>query len=79
MSISSCGLSGIVAKVRPVSSNLHEMLIEMFRFRPSLAADLLAGVLGLNVPAHQQVRLEPVDCTNLVPTEYRADAVCEAE
>lgn len=56
-------------------STLHEMLIELFRVRPSLVAELLAEVLGVAVPVFDAVRLDSVDCTELVPTEYRADAV----
>lgn len=56
-------------------SYLHEALVELFRHRPSLAAELLADPLGIEVPAHQQVRLESGELGDLSPTEYRADAV----
>ena len=56
-------------------STLHEMLLEMFRLRPALAAELLTGVLGVEVPAHLSARVEPTESTGLVPTEYRADAL----
>lgn len=56
-------------------SSLHETLIEMFRHRPSLAAELLVGALGMDLPAYQQARVDPGECTDLTPTEYRADAV----
>ncbi|MDN5747480.1 MAG: hypothetical protein L0H64_02985 [Pseudonocardia sp.] len=56
-------------------SSLHEALIEIFRQRPSLAAELLDDVLGMRVPAHEQARAEPGDLNDLAPTEYRADAV----
>jgi len=56
-------------------STLHEALIEMFRLRPSLAAELLTDALGISLPEYHQVRLESGDFPNLVPTEYRADAV----
>lgn len=58
-----------------VPSRLHESLVEFFRQQPSLVPELLAGVLGMALPDHQQVRLESGDCTDVVPTEYRADAV----
>lgn len=64
-----------VATVRCVPSNLHELLLELFRFRPGLAPELLAGVLGVPVPEFETARLEPGDAVDLVPTEYRADAV----
>ncbi|MDT5029502.1 MAG: hypothetical protein QOE61_5928 [Micromonosporaceae bacterium] len=56
-------------------STLHEALIEMFRHRPSLAAELLADALGFDLPAYQQAWVEPGGFTDLTPTEYRADAV----
>lgn len=54
---------------------LHEALIEMFRHRPTLAAELLGGVLGVGLPAFGQVRVESGEFTDLTPTEYRADTV----
>jgi len=58
-----------------VPTQLHETLIELFRVRPALAAELLAGVLGVEVPVHEQARADPSDLPDLLPTEYRADAV----
>jgi hypothetical protein len=56
-------------------STLHEALIEMFRNRPSLAAELLGGALGVDLPAYHVARLESGDLPDLTPTEYRADVV----
>lgn len=56
-------------------SSLHEALIEVFRHRPLLAAELLREACGLDVPDHRYARLHPGDLTDLTPTEYRADAV----
>jgi hypothetical protein len=56
-------------------SHLHEVLIEMFRDRPALAADLLAGPLGIAVPAFHSARMSAGELTDVSPTEYRADAV----
>lgn len=56
-------------------SHLHEVLIEMFRDRPGLAADLLAGPLGIKVPEFHQAKLSADALTDVAPTEYRADAV----
>ncbi|GAB3811926.1 hypothetical protein GCM10027605_52810 [Micromonospora zhanjiangensis] len=50
-------------------------MIELFRHRPALAAELLAGPLGITVPAYQNVRLDSGDLPDLIPTEYRADSV----
>ncbi len=47
----------------------------MFRERPALAADLLAGPLGVTVPEFQTAQLSAGELTDVVPTEFRADAV----
>lgn len=49
--------------------------MELFRQRPSLAAELLSGQLGVRVPAYQQARLDSGDLPDVTPTEYRADTV----
>lgn len=56
-------------------SQLHEVLVTLFRERPELAAELLTGALGMRLPEYREARLEPSDATDLAPTEYRADAV----
>jgi hypothetical protein len=56
-------------------SHLHEVLVSMFRDRPTLAADVLAGPLGVAVPAFTQAQASSGDLTDAVPTEYRADVV----
>lgn len=56
-------------------STLHETLIEMFRHRPSLAAELLSGAFDVRLPDFRDARLDPGEFTDLVATEYRADAV----
>lgn len=56
-------------------SSLHETLAEMIRHRPALVVDLLADALDVDVPVHDGVRLEPAECVDLAPVEYRADAV----
>jgi hypothetical protein len=47
----------------------------MFRHQPALAPLLLADALKVDVPAHEAVRLESAEFTDLIPTQYRADAV----
>ena len=64
-----------VDSLRDMPSSTHEAFIEMFRNRPSLAAELLSGPLGVRLPAYRRARVEPGELTDLVPTEYRADAV----
>jgi hypothetical protein len=58
-----------------VPSTDHEVLIELFRGRPALAADLLAGPLRGAVPAFAAARLSASEFPDIAPTEYRADAV----
>lgn len=56
-------------------SQEHEVLVEMFRDRPSLAAELLDGPLHTELPSYDEVRLSSAELTDVTPTEYRADAV----
>jgi len=56
-------------------SYLHEGLVELFRYRPTLTPTLLTDLLGVSVPSFDEARVASSDLTNLVPTEYRADAV----
>jgi hypothetical protein len=73
-----CGVSFVsvdAARVALMLSTPHEVLVEMFRDRPLLAAYLLSDPLGMPVPAFQHARVSSGDLTNVSPTEYRADAV----
>lgn len=54
---------------------LHEVLLDLFRDRPTLAPELLERVFALDVPAFTRVDLAEANITELVPTEYRADLV----
>ncbi len=56
-------------------SLLHEGIIALVREKPELAADLLREVLHVSVPAFTEARLAEASLNDLVPTEYRADAV----
>src|SRR5215470_20416495 len=73
-----CGVSFAPAGVATVTvmlSYLHEGLVELFRYRPALTPTLLTDLLGVSVPSFDEARVASSDLTNLVPTEYRADAV----
>jgi hypothetical protein len=59
----------------PMPSLDHELLIELFRKQPELAAQLLRDALHVELPAYTEARLASSDLTELVPTEFRADAV----
>lgn len=56
-------------------SQLHEMLLLLFRNRPALAPELLREALQLELPTYSEVRLESAELTDVVPAEYRADLV----
>jgi hypothetical protein len=58
-----------------VISVAHEILCDLFRNRPSLAAEMLVEVLGVPVPPYTEARLASIDLTEATPTEYRADVV----
>jgi hypothetical protein len=53
----------------------HEILVDLFKTRPSLAAEILVEVLGLSLPAYTEAQLASVDLTEIKPAEYRADVV----
>lgn len=56
-------------------SMAHEILVDLFKNRPSLAAEILVEVLGVSLPPYTQARLAATDLTEIQPAEYRADAV----
>src|SRR5689334_24681558 len=56
-------------------SMAHEILVDLFKNRPSLAAEILAEVLGFSLPPYTDARLASADLTEIQPAEYRADAV----
>jgi hypothetical protein len=56
-------------------SHFHEVLVKMVQDQPRLVADLLAGPLGIGVPAFESAQLSAGDLGDIAPTEYRADAV----
>jgi hypothetical protein len=52
---------------------LHEALVELFRNRPVLAAELLAEALSVPLPRFTEARIEAADLTDIIPREMRAD------
>ena len=56
-------------------SMAHEILVDLFKNRPSLAAEILAEVLGLSLPPYTEACLASTDLTEIQPAEYRADIV----
>ena len=53
----------------------HEGIVELFRCDPRLAAELLQGPLGLDLPAFVEARVESGAVTQLNPAELHADLV----
>jgi hypothetical protein len=53
----------------------HEGIVELFRSDPQLAAELLQGLLGVELPAFVEARVESGSLTQLNPAELRADLV----
>lgn len=56
-------------------SMAHEILVDLFKNRPSLAAEILVEALGIALPAYTEARLASIDLTEIQPAEYRADVV----
>ncbi|KYF47826.1 hypothetical protein BE08_15765 [Sorangium cellulosum] len=53
----------------------HEALVELFKNRPRLAAEMLQDALGQPVPAFTEARIESSDLTEITPSNRRADVI----
>ncbi|WP_437304496.1 hypothetical protein [Sorangium sp. So ce388] len=53
----------------------HEALVELFKNRPRLAAEMLQDALGHPVPAFAEARVTSSDLTEIVPADRRADVI----
>lgn len=58
-------------------SLLHESHLLLFRNQPALAAELIRGPLGAELPVFREARIAAADLTEVQPAEYRADMVVE--
>ncbi len=56
-------------------SQLHEVLLQLFRNRPLLAPELLRDALQVQLPKFTEARIDSADLTEVQPAEYRADLV----
>lgn len=56
-------------------SMTHEILVDLFKNRPALAAEILVEVVGVSLPSYSDARLASTDLTVIQPAEYRADVV----
>jgi hypothetical protein len=59
---------------RRVPSFLHEILVDLFRERPALAAELLRVCAGIQLPG-VTAELASIDLSQVAPAEYRSDAL----
>lgn len=57
-----------------VPSFLHDFLVDLFRERPPLALELLRACAGIRIEGGTAER-GSIDLSQVVPTEYRSDAV----
>ena len=53
----------------------HEVLVDLFKNRPSLGPELLTEALGHALPSYTEARIVSIDLTQIRPAEYRADVV----
>jgi hypothetical protein len=53
----------------------HEVLVDIFKNRPSLAAEFLTEVLSVPIPDYTEARVTSATLTEIQPAEYRADVV----
>jgi hypothetical protein len=53
----------------------HEILVELFKNRPSLAAELLHEVFDETIPPYEEATVVSANLTEIQPAEYRADLV----
>ena len=51
----------------PMVSMQHEVLVELFRNRPTLAAELLTEALHVKLPAYTEARVVSIDLTEVQP------------
>ena len=72
---SRCALPSRMRRSPAMPSMAHEILVDLFKNRPSLAAEILVEVLGVPLPDYTEARIASADLTEIQPAEYRADVV----
>ena len=58
-----------------VPSFLHEALVMLFRHRATLAAEVIASALDVELPQYTDARIEEADLGQIAPAAYHADLV----
>lgn len=66
---------GRVLQRLSMPSMQHEILVEIFKNRPSLASEMLEESLEVAQPEYDEVRVESIELTEVQPAQYRADVV----
>jgi hypothetical protein len=56
-------------------SMAHDVLVHLFKNRPSLGPELLTEALGVALPSYTEARLISIDLTTVRPAQYLADVV----
>ncbi len=51
----------------------HEGLVDLFRNRPTLAAEMLREAFGHALPSFKEAHIESTDLTEIIPADRRAD------
>jgi hypothetical protein len=70
-----CSLPSPMRRSPVMPSMAHEILVDLFKNRPSLAVEILIEVLGISLPDYTEARIASADLTEIQPAEYRADIV----
>lgn len=68
-------LSVLADTVCGMSLDVHETLTGMFVARPWLAHEIIADVFSVDLPQHEEVRLDAEECTDPLLAAYRPDVV----
>jgi uncharacterized protein DUF4351 len=58
-------------------SHDHESHLMLFRNEPTLAVELIRGVLEIELPPYEEAQSISADLTDIQPAEYRADMVMQ--
>src|SRR5262249_60667877 len=70
-----CSLPFPMRRSPAMPSMAHEILVDLFKNRPSLAAEILIEALDISLPDYTEARIASADLTEIQPAEYRADIV----
>ncbi len=60
-------------------SFVHQAMVELFRFRETLAAEIVERLCGVTLPRFSRVSFREADLGEVVPTDRRADLVVVLE